>query len=70
MTEQEITEAKRHVDTLSREEMAHLYRFSKPGHPFFLVDNGDLPEYFRKVFEEKGGWDSKLSKLIGWRAPQ
>jgi len=66
MTEKEIEESKRKIDGMSQESMAHLQRFAPAGHPYFDKTNGDLSEYFYKVFREKGGMTPEISKSIGW----
>ena len=49
------------IDKLTQEEMARLWRYSPPGHEYFL---GEVGEYFIKKFNEKGGFTSTISKQI------
>jgi hypothetical protein len=54
-----------HINTLSRKDMAYLWRFSPASHPYF---RSKLPYFkvFVKRFMELGGWSPELSKEIGW----
>jgi len=65
MTEKQINEWKKKIDSMSREEMARLWRFAPVGHPVF---DGTLPlyDYFKKRFNELGGMNAEISKKIGW----
>jgi len=65
MTDQEIEQEKAVIDSMSQIELARLWRFAPPGHPYF---NGDLPlyVYFRDRFHELGGMTPEISKEIGW----
>jgi hypothetical protein len=49
---------------LSREEMAHLWRFAPPGHPYFDRSN-PLSKIFESRFRELGGFSPEISKSIG-----
>ena len=53
------------INSMSRIEMARLWRFTPSGHPYF---NTTLPyfEIFRKRFNELGGFSVAISKEIGW----
>jgi hypothetical protein len=53
------------INSLSRIEMAKLWRFTSPGHLYF---RNDKPYYqiFKKRFDELGGFNSTISKAIGW----
>jgi hypothetical protein len=53
------------INSLSREEMCKLRRFSSPGHIYF---NSTLPfcEVFNNRFESLGGFSPEISKKIGW----
>lgn len=60
----ELTEEiKKEIDALSQEEMARLWRFTPPGHPFFKHDA--VGDYFEKSFREKGFFTPEISKKIG-----
>ncbi len=52
------------INSMSREEMARLWRFAPSGHPYF---DTTLPYYeiFRKRFDELGGFSPAISKAIG-----
>jgi len=64
MTEQEIARAKTHIDAMSRYEMASLWRFAPPGHPYF---DRTLPlaEYFEERFNKLGRFSPEISKALG-----
>jgi hypothetical protein len=53
------------INSMSRMEMARLWRFAPPGHPYF---DSSLPyhEIFSKRFKELGGFSPEISKTIGW----
>ena len=67
MTDQQIEDAKKDIDSMSQYQMAFLRRNAKVGHPYFDRSNVGLPEYFEAKFKEKGGMTSEISKEIGWR---
>lgn len=52
------------INSMSREEMARLWRFAPSGHPYF---DTTLPYYeiFKKRFDELGGFSPAISKAIG-----
>ena len=58
-------EIKAKIDSMTREEMARAWRFAPLGDPMFLGETG---EYFRKRFNELGGFSEEISKKIGWDA--
>ena len=61
MTEQD----KHRIDSMTREQMARIWRFSPVGSwPFNERESGD---YFTNRFKKLGGWSPELSKQIGWR---
>ena len=60
-----IEEEKKRIDAMSHFSMAHLYRFSPAGHPYF-VSGTELCEYFKERFKKLGGWNPSISKEIGW----
>lgn len=66
MTAEEIEKEKVLIDGMSQIRMAFLLRFSPSGHMYFNDNNGDLPDYFAKVFIEKGGMTPDISKMLGW----
>lgn len=65
MEKQQIKLEKQRIDGMSQYQMAHLYRFSPAGHPYFVRDT-ELCEYFSRKFHEAGGWTSEISKKVGW----
>lgn len=54
---------KKAIDEMSQFSMASLWRNAPSGHPYF---QGETGEYFSKVFKEKGGMTTEISKEIGW----
>lgn len=48
---------------MSQLEMARKWRFAPLGDPFF---SGEVGDYFKEVFAEKGGMSTAISKEIGW----
>ena len=62
MTEKEIQDGKNRIDNMSQLEMARLWRFAPPGHPYF---DTKLPLYkhFKARFK---GFTPEISKAIGW----
>ncbi len=65
MTDDQISVAKKEIDSMSQFSMASLYRFAPCGHPYFDTTNGDLSEYFATKFKERGGMTSTISKQLG-----
>lgn len=63
MTDEQIIKEKAHIDTLTQIDMARLWRFASPGHPYFTAP---LFEYFRSRFVELGGFTPEISKEIGF----
>ena len=53
------------INSLSRIEMAFLWRFASLGHLYFRADK-PYYEIFKKRFDELGGFNPTLSKAIGW----
>jgi hypothetical protein len=51
------------IDALTHEEMARLWRYAPPGHPYF---DRTLPyfERFKARFDSFGGFNPALSKRI------
>jgi len=62
MSNEEIIEWKKQIDSMTQEELARLWRFSPSGHPVFRTDL-PLYEYFKMRFE---GFTPAISKKIGW----
>jgi len=62
LSEEEIKEMEK-INNLSHREMARLWRYAPPGHPYF---NTTKPFFFalRKRFEELGGFTPAISKEI------
>ena len=58
-----MQDLKKEIDTMSQSEMARLWRFAPSSSPFF---QGEIGNYFKKVFEDKGGFTSEISKKLGW----
>lgn len=56
-------ETKNKIDVMTQLEMATLWRRAPSGHPYFQGETGD---YFKKKFDEKGGFTPEISKKIGW----
>jgi hypothetical protein len=56
-------EVKKAIDGMSQLEMARMVRFAPIGDVIFLGATGT---YFHKVFKEKGGMTTAVSKEIGW----
>lgn len=52
------------IDNMSQMTMAWKWRFAPSGDPMF---QGEVGDYFDKVFKEKGGMTSEISKAIGWK---
>jgi hypothetical protein len=69
MTDIEIAKAKEDIDKMSQRDMAFLWRFAPLNHPYFDKRNGDLPDYFKNKFKEKGWFTPAISKSIGWNKP-
>lgn len=65
MTPEEIEVHKNNINSMSREAMAHLWRFAPAGHPYF---DSSLPlyEHFKARFDSLGGMSPEISKRIGW----
>jgi len=55
-------EQRKHIDEMSRYDMARLWRFAPAGHPLF---RGDTGIYFEQEFERKGGMSPQISKSLG-----
>ena len=64
MTNEEIEKEKKNIDKMTHYELAHLWRHSYLGHPYF--QNKDLNNYYIKAFNKFGGMTSEISKQIGW----
>ena len=52
------------IDQMSQIEMAELWRFAPTVHPIFDRNN-DLFDYFKKRFQQLGGFTPAISKFIG-----
>ena len=64
MTDREQADIEK-INAMSREEMCRLWRFAKPGHPWFV--SGTLQyEAFDRRFKELGGFSPEISKKLGW----
>ncbi len=51
------------IDSMTQEDMAMLWRFSGPGHPYFDKRN-EAQKYFSEQFK---GFTPEISKSIGWK---
>jgi len=62
LTQIEIDNWKKKLDTMSQDDLARLHRFADVGCPVF---DGTLPiyEHFQKLFK---GFTPEISKRIGW----
>ena len=56
----------RQIARMSHIEMARLYRFAIPGHPYFNTHNPELVKAFATRYNLLGGMTPAISKLIGW----
>lgn len=56
-------EQKAKIDSMSRLELARMWRFAPIGDPLLAGEAGD---YFAKRFNNLGGMNSQISKQIGW----
>jgi hypothetical protein len=54
-----------HINQMSQESMASLWRHAPSGHPYF---DSSKPYFkiFEKRFKELGGFTPAISKSIGW----
>ena len=62
MTEEEETIEE--INQLSQMDMARLWRYAPPGHPYFDKTK-PFYEVFDKRFRELGGFNPTISKAIG-----
>lgn len=64
MTPETVQKEIERINQMSQTEMASLWRFAPPGHPYF---DGRLPlaDHFQKRFKELGGFTPEVSKAIG-----
>ena len=62
---EEIKAWEKKIDSMTREEMARLWRFAPSGHPVFRADC-KLYERFAKRFEKLGKFSPEISKKIGF----
>jgi hypothetical protein len=60
----DIIKIEKEINSLTHEQMAHLWRFAPSGHKYF---DKRLPffEIFKKRFDKLGGMTSEISKRIG-----
>lgn len=54
---------KKKIDDMTQFEMADRWRFGSGGNRLL---HGDAGEYFKKIFQEKGGMTPEISKELGW----
>ncbi len=57
-------ELKQEIDDMSRETMAHHWRFDSTPSKYFGTSL-EVGDYFQKVFIEKGGFSPEISKRLG-----
>ena len=57
-------ELKLEIDGMSREEMAYHWRFDPTPSKYF-GNSLEVGDYFKKVFQEKGGFSPEISKRLG-----
>jgi hypothetical protein len=64
MTKEQILIHLKQISEMSQLEMARLWRFAPPGHPYF---DSTLPlsDAFTKRFQRLGGITPEISKQIG-----
>ena len=60
MTEQEL---KQQIDNMTQFELCEKWRFAPCGDPLL---QGEVGAYFAKKLKEKGGFNHKISKALGW----
>jgi hypothetical protein len=65
LTTEEVKDWEKKIDGMSREEMAHMWRFSPSGHPVFRYES-PLFKRFKERFANLGGFSPEISKKIGW----
>ena len=53
------------INGLSRYEMCRLTRFAPIGHKYFDTSK-PYYEFFKKRFQELGGFSPEISKSLGW----
>ena len=64
MTDQVAADLEK-INAMSREEMCRLWRFTPPGHSWFVSGSAQC-EAFEKRFKELGGFSPEISKRLGW----
>lgn len=64
MTEFEIKLKIKEIESMDRLSIASLLRFAESTHP--LIQNPELFKKLKERFDLLGGWDSQISKIIGW----
>lgn len=64
MTDAEQKEIE-NINQMSQYEMASLWRFAPPGHPYFDKSK-PFHRIFEKRFQELGGFTPAISKSLGW----
>ena len=57
-------EIKARIDSMTRYEMARMWRFAKAGEEPLL--QGAAGQYFSTRFRELGGFSPEISKALGW----
>ena len=64
MTDQQIAEHTQQIASMSRYEMAELWRYAPAGHPYF-DKRLPLHEHFKARFDRLGGFSPEISKALG-----
>ena len=55
----------KHINNMTREQMASLWRFAPAGHSYFNTTKPYV-KIFEKRFQELGNFSPEISKKIGW----
>ncbi len=65
MTDEEIQDEKKKIDSMSHYDLGYAWRFYPTGHPWFTDE--ELSNHFKKRFYSLKGFTPELSKAIGWK---
>lgn len=65
MTQEELLDHEKYIDSMTQRDMAWLYRFASVGHVYF-IGGTPLQKYFSERFKKLGGMTVRISKDIGW----
>jgi hypothetical protein len=50
---------------MNQYQLGYTYRFSTPGHPYFIIP--EITKHFMDRFTTLGGMTPELSKELGWK---